>query len=131
MFSCRQELCRILVYTIEHDFIVHVGTSAASGCSQITNLLPIRHHFTGLDKNLIEVGIAAANPVAVIDLDKKAKRPLPAGISDPAGRGRIAEFCALYDQCSFDPDYDTLPIAYFEPMLRRIFAAPKWTEHGA
>jgi hypothetical protein len=27
-----------------------------------------------------------------------------------------------------DPDYDTLPIAYFEPMLRRVFAVPKWTE---
>jgi predicted HD phosphohydrolase len=42
-----------------------------------------------------------------------------------------AEFCAAYDQCSFDPDYDTLPIAHFEPMLRRVFAKPKWTEHGA
>jgi predicted HD phosphohydrolase len=39
-----------------------------------------------------------------------------------------AEFCARYDQCSFDPDYDTLPIEHFEPMLRRIFAAPKWNE---
>jgi predicted HD phosphohydrolase len=39
-----------------------------------------------------------------------------------------AEFCARYDQCSFDPDYDTLPIEHFEPMLRRVFAAPKWTE---
>jgi hypothetical protein len=89
MFSCRQELCRILVYTIEYDFIVHVGTSAASGCSQITNLLPVRHHFTGLDKNLIEVGIAAVNAVAVIDLDKTAESLLPAGINDPTGRGRI------------------------------------------
>jgi hypothetical protein len=31
----------------------------------------------------------------------------------------------------FDPDYDTLPIAFFEPMLRRVFGAPKWTEYGA
>jgi predicted HD phosphohydrolase len=45
--------------------------------------------------------------------------------------GDTAEFCALYDQCSFDPEYDTLPITYFEPMLRRVFAAPKWTEHDA
>jgi len=42
-----------------------------------------------------------------------------------------AEFCARYDQCSFDPDYDTLPIEHFEPMLRRVFAAPKWTETDA
>jgi predicted HD phosphohydrolase len=41
-----------------------------------------------------------------------------------------AEFCAHYDQCSFDPDYDTLPLEHFEPMLRRVFAAPKWTEHA-
>ena len=39
-----------------------------------------------------------------------------------------AEFCALYDQCSFDPDYDTLPLATFEPMLRRLFERPKWNE---
>ena len=42
--------------------------------------------------------------------------------------GDTAEFCASYDQCSFDPDYDTLPLAHFEPMLRRVFAAPKWSE---
>ena len=42
-----------------------------------------------------------------------------------------AEFCALYDQCSFDPDYDTLSLETFEPMLRRVFEKPKWTEYGA
>ena len=42
-----------------------------------------------------------------------------------------AEFCALYDQCSFDPDYDTLPLETFEPMLRRVFQKPKWIEYGA
>lgn len=36
-----------------------------------------------------------------------------------------AEFCALYDQNSFDPGYDTLPLEFFEPMVRRVFAAPK------
>jgi predicted HD phosphohydrolase len=41
------------------------------------------------------------------------------------------EFCAVYDQCSFDPDYDTLPVSFFEPMLRRVFAEPKWSEHSA
>jgi predicted HD phosphohydrolase len=33
-----------------------------------------------------------------------------------------AEFCARYDQNCFDPDYDTLPLEHFEPMVRRIFA---------
>jgi predicted HD phosphohydrolase len=36
-----------------------------------------------------------------------------------------AEFCAIYDQNSFDPAYDTLPLEYFEPMVRRVLAAPK------
>lgn len=35
------------------------------------------------------------------------------------------EFCDKYDQSSFDPDYETLPLAAFEPMLRRVLAAPK------
>jgi predicted HD phosphohydrolase len=36
-----------------------------------------------------------------------------------------AEFCAVYDQNSFDPKYESLPLEAFEPMLRRVFAAPK------
>ena len=39
--------------------------------------------------------------------------------------GECAAFCALYDQNSFDPGYDTLPLAHFEPVVRKVFAAPK------
>ena len=35
-----------------------------------------------------------------------------------------AEFCEKYDQSAFDPDYDTLPLEHFEPMLRRVMAKP-------
>ena len=35
------------------------------------------------------------------------------------------EFCAKYDQAAFDPDYDTLPLEFFEPMLRRVLATPR------
>lgn len=35
-----------------------------------------------------------------------------------------AEFCAKYDQSAFDAAYETEPLAFFEPMLRRVFAAP-------
>ena len=35
-----------------------------------------------------------------------------------------AEFCEKYDQSAFDPDYDTLPLEFFEPMLRRVMAKP-------
>ena len=36
-----------------------------------------------------------------------------------------AEFCELYDQCSFDPAYEALPLSEFEPMVKRLFAKPK------
>ncbi|MFQ5634936.1 MAG: HD domain-containing protein [Gammaproteobacteria bacterium] len=32
------------------------------------------------------------------------------------------EFCARWDQPSFDPDYDTLPLEHFAPLVRRLFA---------
>lgn len=35
-----------------------------------------------------------------------------------------AQFCALYDQNSFDPDYPTLPLTAFEPIVRRFFSGP-------
>jgi predicted HD phosphohydrolase len=39
--------------------------------------------------------------------------------------GECAAFCARYDQNSFDPGYDTLPLEHFEPMVRKVFAVPK------
>ena len=39
--------------------------------------------------------------------------------------GYTEEFCAAYDQNSFDPDYDTLPLEAFEPAVRRVLAAPR------
>jgi predicted HD phosphohydrolase len=30
------------------------------------------------------------------------------------------DFCANYDQNSFDPDYDSEPLSFFEPMVRRV-----------
>ena len=36
-----------------------------------------------------------------------------------------ARFCELYDQAAFDPDYDSAPLDFFEPMVRRLLAAPK------
>lgn len=36
-----------------------------------------------------------------------------------------AEFCAEYDQTSFDPAYPTMPLEEFEPLLRQFFATPK------
>jgi predicted HD phosphohydrolase len=52
---------------------------------------------------------------------------------DPHGRDafrespyfeRTIEFCSLYDEVSFDPDYPLEPIETFEPMVRRVLAKP-------
>ncbi len=32
------------------------------------------------------------------------------------------DFCANYDQNSFDPDYDSQPLSHFAPMVRRILS---------
>jgi len=36
-----------------------------------------------------------------------------------------AEFCSKYDQNSFDPNYDTMGIEEFEPMVRKVFSTPR------
>lgn len=33
-----------------------------------------------------------------------------------------AAFCERWDQASFDPDYDTLPMDFFAPMVEAVFA---------
>lgn len=50
---------------------------------------------------------------------------------DPNARAKYREhehyqacvdFCERWDQPSFDPDYDTLPLEHFEPKVRALFA---------
>ena len=38
---------------------------------------------------------------------------------------RTALFCERHDQNAFDPDYDTMPLEAFAPMVRRLMAVPK------
>ena len=38
---------------------------------------------------------------------------------------RTAEFVQLFDNPAFDPAMETLPLEVFEPMVRRLMAAPK------
>ena len=38
---------------------------------------------------------------------------------------RTAEFVERYDNPAFDPKAEVMPIAHFEPILRRLMAAPK------
>ena len=34
------------------------------------------------------------------------------------------DFCARWDQASFDPDYPTAPLSHFEPMVEQILTRP-------
>lgn len=36
-----------------------------------------------------------------------------------------AQFCHLYDQAAFDPNYDSMPLEAFEPMVHRVFSTVK------
>jgi predicted HD phosphohydrolase len=44
---------------------------------------------------------------------------------DHPSYGYTLEFCEKYDQSSFDPNFASMPLEAFEPMLRRVLAAPK------
>jgi predicted HD phosphohydrolase len=44
---------------------------------------------------------------------------------------RTALFCERYDSPAFDPACDAMPLEAFEPMVRRVFAAPKRTLYTA
>ncbi|SLN48942.1 HD domain-containing protein [Oceanibacterium hippocampi] len=41
------------------------------------------------------------------------------------GFEQTAEFCAKYDGPAFDPNYDSMPLEAFVPMLNRVMARPK------
>lgn len=36
------------------------------------------------------------------------------------------DFCERWDQASFDPGYDTQPLAHFAPMVREVFSREPW-----
>ena len=42
---------------------------------------------------------------------------------------RCIDFCGKYDQLAFDPNFDTMPLSEFEPMVRRVFAREPWGGH--
>ena len=39
---------------------------------------------------------------------------------------QAVDFCEKWDQESFDPAYNTMPVSAFEPMVHRIFAREPW-----
>ncbi|MBB3232085.1 HD domain-containing protein [Halomonas stenophila] len=49
-------------------------------------------------------------------LDRHAR----AQFRDHPAYARTVRFCDAWDQASFDPDYDTLPLDHFVPMVERV-----------
>ena len=43
---------------------------------------------------------------------------------------KTVDFCARWDEVSFDPEYDNEPLSTFEPMVRRLLGKP-WRPPGA
>jgi predicted HD phosphohydrolase len=44
---------------------------------------------------------------------------------DQAHWQACVDSCAVYDENGFGPRYNTLPLEFFDPMVRQVFAAPK------
>jgi len=38
---------------------------------------------------------------------------------------RTEEFCGVFDQVAFDPNFKSMPLEAFEPMLQKVFARPR------
>ena len=38
------------------------------------------------------------------------------------------DFCHLYEQNCFDPEYDSEPLQFFEPILRRVMSQPRFDD---
>ena len=38
---------------------------------------------------------------------------------------RTEEFCRLFDQVAFDPNFKSMPLEAFEPMIRKLFSRPR------
>ncbi len=56
----------------------------------------------------------------------RATTPMAASCTGITVFDACAEFCELYDQNCFDPEYDSLGVEAFEPMLRRVLAQPRY-----
>ena len=39
--------------------------------------------------------------------------------------GKTEEFCRLFDEVAFDPNFKSMPLEAFEPMLQRVFSQPR------
>jgi predicted HD phosphohydrolase len=63
---------------------------------------------------------------ALLGKDPEARRQY----ADRPWYERACQFTDEWDQTSFDPDYETLPLEYFEPMIDRIFSKSQPVPQG-
>jgi predicted HD phosphohydrolase len=61
------------------------------------------------DRSCVAPVYACVDPAAYRNMERESWYPL------------ALRFTGEWDQKSFDPGYDTLPLAHFEPMVRRVF----------
>ena len=50
------------------------------------------------------------------------------GLKNDPHYGQCAAFCERWDQSSFDPAYQSKSLAYFAPMVGKVFARPAYDE---
>jgi predicted HD phosphohydrolase len=75
--------------------------------------------------------LAAYGPKFTSRLPDRLLRALDELKEGGDGFDACAEFCEKYDQASFDPDYDSLPVEHFQPMVRRVFSTPRYGTHAS
>ena len=87
------------------------------------------HNFVGLPERLMAHLELLSGDFGGFAVDRLTHSLQTATRAERAGRDDefdyCAEFCAEYDQNSFDPDYPTEPLEHFEPLIRSVLAAPK------
>lgn len=57
-------------------------------------------------------------------------RDMRDGFRDHPHFQHTAEFCEKYDQTAFDPNYESMPLEAFEPMVMKLFEMPKNSVYG-
>jgi predicted HD phosphohydrolase len=58
-------------------------------------------------------------------------RDMRDGFREHPSFARTEEFCREYDSPAFDPKAEALPLSFFEPLVRRVFAEPKQSLYRA
>jgi len=79
------------------------------------------------DKVVIDEATDTAEAKQQRDFDKNRRDLLKKTVPDQAWWDSCARFCEDWDQASFDPEYESEPLEFFEPMLKSVLARePFW-----